>query len=183
MSVLDQAKAKMAAAIEHHKEELKSIRTGRANPGLLDHVTVEVYGAQMRIKELASITTPEPRQLLITPFDANNKGAISKAIEKANLGMNPFVDGNNVRLKIPEMDEKMRKDMIKLSQKRAEEAKVGIRNIRRDANELIRKQKADGLIAEDEMKKQEKHIQDITDKHCKEVDDITSKKEKEISTI
>lgn len=183
MSILDQTKAKMTAAIEHLKEELKGIRTGRANPAMLDNVHIEVYGSLMRIKDIASITSPEPRQLLITPFDATNKAAISKGIEKANLGFMPIVDGNVVRIKISPMDENTRKEMIKLCHKRCEDAKVGIRNVRRDANEVARKQKGDGIIAEDEMKKLEKHIQEFTDKFCKEADEVTSRKEKEVSTI
>lgn len=180
MSILDQTKTKMAAAIEHHKEELKGIRTGRANPMMLDHVMVEVYGTLMRIRDIASISAPEPRQLLITPFDSTNKGFISKAIEKANLGFMPIIDGNIVRIKIPQMDESVRKEMIKLCHKRGEEAKVAIRNIRRDANETARHQKD---LSEDEQKRLEKHIQELTDKFCREVDDITAKKEKEVSTI
>ncbi len=183
MDVLEQTKSKMAAALEHLKHELKSIRTGRANPGMLDHVTVEVYGSPMRIKELASITSPEARQLLITPFDRANTAAIGKAIEKANLGFMPIVDGNVVRIKIPAMDDSMRKEMIKLCYKRLEEAKVLIRNIRRDANDLVRKQKADGDIPEDQMKKFEKTIQDLTDKSCRDAEEIAAKKEKEIATI
>ncbi|MCE5316138.1 MAG: ribosome recycling factor [Parachlamydia sp.] len=183
MSIQEQTKSKMAAAIEHLKTELKSIRTGRANPAMLDHVNVEIYDSQMRIKELASVTAPEPRQLLITPFDPTTKGAIAKSIERANLGFMPIVDGNVVRIKIPSMDESMRKEMIKLCHKRCEEAKVGIRNIRRDSNEAARKQKADGEIGEDILKKIEKAIQELTDKCCKEADDVTANKEKEISTI
>ena len=105
MGIEDQTKAKMTAAIEHLKNELKGIRTGRANPGMLDNVTVEVYGSQMRIKDIASVNAPEPRQLLITPFDTQNTAAIGKAIERANLGFMPIVDGNVVRIKIPQMDE------------------------------------------------------------------------------
>lgn len=183
MDIIEQTKAKMASALEHLVHELKSIRTGRANPGMIDHVTVEVYGSPMRIKELASISTPEPRQLLITPFDRSHASAIGKAIEKANLGFMPIVDGNAVRIKIPTMDDNVRKEMIKLCYKRLEEVKVIIRNIRRDANELVRKQKADGTLPEDMMKKHEKVIQDLTDKSCKDADDIAAKKEKEISTI
>lgn len=183
MSVADQTKSKMTDAIEHLKHELKSIRTGRANPSMLDSVSVEVYGTQMRIKDLASITSPEARQLVITPFDHTNKAAVAKAIEKANLGVMPIVDGNIVRLKIPSMDESLRKEMIKLCAKRCEEAKVSIRNERRHSNDLIKKQKNEGLLAEDEMKKIEKNIQDLTDKFCKEADDITAKKEKEVCTI
>lgn len=183
MSILDQAKTKMNAVIEHLKVELKSIRTGRANPGMLDHVVVHVYDTDMRIKDLASITTPEPRQIQITPFDASNKNAICKAIEKANLGIQPIVDGNNVRIKIAPMDEAQRKEMIKLCNKRAEEAKVGLRNVRRDANEVVRKQKGEGTLAEDEAKKLEKQIQDLTDKFVKDVEEITRRKETEVSTI
>ena len=179
MGILDQTKAKMLAAIEHLKEELKSIRTGRANPAMLDHVMVEIYGTQMKVKELASITAPEPRQLLITPFDTTNKGAISKAIEKANLGVMPIVDGNVVRIKISPMDENARKEMIKLCDKRTEECKVSVRNIRRDMN----RKKDDELTAEDEKKKMEKQIQELTDKYCREADEVTARKKKEVSTI
>src|SRR5262245_34375926 len=179
MSLLDQAKNKMTAAIEHHKDELKSIRTGRANPAMLDHVMVEVYGTSMRIKDIASITVPEPRQLLIPPFDHTNKGFISKAIEKANLGVMPIIDGNVVRIKIPPMDESVRKEMIKLCHKRGEEAKVAIRNIRRDAKNEIGRQD----LSEDEKSRFEKQIQELTDKYCKEIDEITARKEKEVSTI
>lgn len=183
MSVLDQTKTKMTAAMDHLKDELKSLRTGRANPSMLDHISVNIYETKMRIKDAASITCPEPRQLLITPFDPTTKGPIAKAIEVANLGFMPIVDGNVVRLMIPPMDEALRKQMCKECQKRAEEAKVGVRNIRRDANEAVRKQKKDGLIGEDEMNKFEKSIQEMTDKYCKEADEIARKKESEISTI
>lgn len=179
MAVLDQAKQKMQAAVEHHKTELKSIRTGRANPAMLDNVMVEVYGSPMRIKDVASITAPEARQLLITPFDANNKNAISKAIEKANLGVQPVVDGNNVRIKIAPMDTNVRNEMIKLCHKKKEDAKVSVRSVRRDAIEDARK----GGLSEDEQKKLEKQIQELTDKFCKEIDDLTQKKEAEVSTI
>lgn len=183
MSIIDQTKNKMNAAIEHLKNELKTIRTGRANPAMLDSVTVEVYGSSMRIKELASITTPEARQILVTPFDPQTTGAIGKAIEKANIGLMPIVDANLVRIKIPPMDEALRKEMVKMCHKKREEAKVGIRNVRRDANEAARKQKADGEITEDAMKKLEKTIQELTDKYCKEADEISEKKEKEVTTI
>lgn len=183
MDILGQTKEKMAAAIEHLKNELKNIRTGRANPGMLDSVFVEIYGAKMRIKDVASVNAPEPRQLLITPFDAQNTSAIGKAIEKANIGLMPIVDGNSVRLKIPQMDDTVRKEMIKLCHKRREEAKVSIRNIRRDSNNEIARKLKDGDLAEDQMKKLEKNIQELTDKSCREVDDLSEKKEKEVSTI
>lgn len=183
MSTLSDTKAKMITAIDHLKEKLKSIRTGRANPGMVDGVNVEIYGSQMRLKELASITSPEPRQLLITPFDPNTRGAIGKAIEKANLGFMPIVDGNVVRIKIPPMDERMREDMKKICHKEGEETKIVIRNARRDGNETARRQKKDNVIPEDELKRTEKEIQDLTDKFCKEADTLVSAKEKEISTV
>lgn len=183
MSILDQTKNKMAAAIEHLKLELKGIRTSRANPAMLDGVSVEVYGSPMRLKDIASVTTPEPRLLLITPFDQQNSSAIGKAIEKANLGVMPIVDANVVRIKIPPMDESMRKEMVKQCHKRREDAKVSLRNCRRDANEALRKQKNDGDIPEDMLKKLEKQVQELTDKYCKEADELSAKKEVEVSTI
>jgi len=183
MSIIDQTKEKMLTALDHLKHELKGIRTGHANPAILDGAVVEAYDTQMKIRDIASVTTPEPRQLLITPFDPNNSGPIGKAIEKANLGFMPIVEGNVVRINIPTMDEALRKEMIKLCNKRREDAKVSIRNVRRDSNEIARKQKSDGDIGEDEMKKYEKEIQDLTDKFCKEAVDLAANKEKEISTI
>lgn len=183
MGITDQTKSKMNAALEHLKEELKGIRTNRANPGMVDGVMVDAYGAQMRIKEVASITSPEARQLLITPFDMNMKGAIAKSIEKANLGFMPIVDGNAIRIKIPPMDENQRKEMVKLCHRRREETKVSIRNIRRDGNEEARQQKSKGIIAEDELKRTEKQIQDLTDDFCKKADELSKKKEDEIAII
>lgn len=183
MDIITDVKAKMAAAIEHLKKELKTVRTGRANPAMLDGVTVEVYGSPMRLKEIASVNTPEPSMLLITPFDTKNAAAIGKAIEKANLNLSPIVDGNAVRIKIPPMDNDRRKMMIKMCKNFLEETKVAIRNYRRDGNDTVRKQKNEGLIAEDAMKKAEKTIQELTDKSCKEADEICAQKEKEVSTI
>lgn len=183
MSILDQTEQKMKASIEHLNDELKKIRTGQANPAMLENVSVEVYGTGMKLRDVASITTPEPRQLLITPYDANNTDVIGKGIEKANLGFMPIVDGNVVRVNIPPMDDSIRQDMVKLCHKRREEAKVSIRNVRRESNDTVRKQKSDGDIGEDLEKKFEKDIQVLTDKYCKEADDLSAVKEKEVSTI
>jgi len=183
MSTLDQTEGKMKAAIEHLKDELKKIRTGMANPAMVEDLPIDVYGTQMRLRDLASITTPEARQILITPFDVNNAEVIGKSIEKANLGFMPIVDSNAVRINIPPMDENIRNDMVKLCHKRREESKISIRNVRRDSNESVRKQKTDGDIGEDIMKKLEKDIQDLTDKFCKQADDLSAGKEKEVSTI
>ena len=183
MSIIEQAKSKMTAALEHLKNDLKNIRTGRANPGMVENVIVEVYGSGMRLKDIASISTPEPRQLLITPFDPQNANGISKSIERANLGFMPRVDGHTVRINIPPMTEEIRIKMAKLCHEEREKTKISVRNIRREANEMARKQKADGEIAEDMMKKTEKNIQELTDKYCSEADELCEKKEKEISTI
>ena len=183
MSIVEQTKAKMLVSIDHLKQDLKNLRTGRASPSLLDSVTVEVYGSQMRLKELANVTAPEARQLLVSPFDPQTAGAISKGIEKANLNLQPVLDGSVIRIHVPPMDATVRKEMVKQGKKKAEETKVAIREIRRKQNELVRKQKADGDIAEDVMKKSEKMIQEYTDEYCKESDSLMNAKEKEIMTI
>lgn len=182
-SVTDQAKSKMLAAVEHFKTELKNLRSNRANPGMLDGVSVDVYGTHMRIKELSNVTTPEPRQILITPFDPSTTSAIVKGIEKANLNLQPVAEGQVIRINVPPMDEAMRKQIVKQGKQKAEDAKIVIRDIRRKNNELVRKQKADGLTTEDVMKKEEKGIQEATDKYCKEIDDLFTAKEKEIMTV
>lgn len=183
MSDIDQAKQKMNAALDHLKAELKNIRTGRANVAMLDNVTIEVYGSQMRIKDIASVTAPEPRQLLITPFDPQTTNAIGKSIEKANTGFLIVTEANLIRVKVPPMDENLRREMVKLCHKKREECKVGVRNARRDFNDLIRKKKSTGDLAEDQMKKLEKQIQELTDKYCKDADDLAEQKEKEVMHV
>lgn len=183
MDIMDQAQTKMKAVIEHLKVELKGLRTGRANPAMVENVSVDVYGTAMRLRDMASITTPEARQLVITPFDRSNAGPISKAIEKANLGLKPILEGHIVRISVPPMDQNMRNEMIKQAHHKQEEAKVGVRHVRREMNDLLKKKKSDGDLAEDVVKSLEKKVQDLTDRFCKEVDDLTAAKEKEISTI
>jgi len=183
MALENEVKAKMATAIDHLKQDLNGIRTGRANPAMLDSVVVEVYGSQMRIRDLAQVSTPEPRQLLITSFDPQNVAFISKAIEQANLGFMPNVDGHLIRINIPQMDANIRNKMVKMVHEMREKAKVVIRNIRRDFNELVRKQKSTGDIGEDLLKRHEKEIQELTDKFCKEADELSAKKEKEVMTV
>lgn len=183
MNLKEQTRSKMALAIEHLNNKLKGIRTGRANTAMLDNIFVEIYGSRVKIKDVSSITTPEARQILINPFDKQNNSAIGKAIEKANLGFMPIVDGNCIRIKIPPMDDSQRKEMVKRCKQEGEEAKVSIRNIRREGNEAAKKQKVSGDIQEDVFKKLEKEIQEMTDKFCKDIDDLTSKKEKEVTVI
>lgn len=183
MNIAEDTKTNMQEAIDHFKKELSQLRSGRANPGMLDSVRVEVYGTQMRLKELASVSTPESRQILITPFDPQTAGPISKGIEKANLNLQPILEGNIVRINIPSMDENMRKEIAKQAKAKAEGAKVAIREVRRKSNDLARKHKTDGEITEDEMKKAEKQIQDLTDSNCKLIDELLAVKEKEIMTV
>lgn len=183
MSVTEQTKTKMDQAVEHFKTELKNLRSNRANPSVLDSVMVEAYGSQVQLKKLANVTAPESRQLLIAPFDPQTAGSIARAIEKANLNLQPVVEAGVIRINVPPMDEAMRKQIAKQGKDHAEKAKVVIRDIRRKNNELIRKQKADGEVTEDQMKKAEKVIQELTDKSCKLIDDLYTAKEKEIMTV
>lgn len=178
-----QVKTAMQASLDHLKQELKALRTGRANSAMLDKVMVEAYGAQVRLKEVANVTVPESRQILVTPFDLSTVNAIKKGIEAANLGVNPMVDGKVVRINIPPMDESIRKQIAKQCKELGEKTKIAMRDIRRKYNEQVRKMKSESEIPEDMMKKLEKVIQDLTDKFCKEVDATTSEKEKEILTI
>ena len=181
--IINMTRAKMDKAIEHLHTDLKNIRTGRANPSILDSVMIEVYGTKMRVIDVASIATPEQRQILITPFDSNNTNAIAKGVEQANLGFQVVADGNGVRMTIPPMDESVRKEMVKQCNKRAEEGKISIRNSRREANELLKALKKDSSITEDEEKAGEKDVQDMTDKHCKKMDEIVKNKENEVLEI
>lgn len=179
MGIADDAKKEMQAALGHLNDELKSIRSGRANPGLLDNVFVEVYGSQMRLADLGNVSAPEPRQLVVTPYDASNIGAIAKGIDRANLSVRVVAEGNVVRVTVPPMDEQMRKEMVKLCHRKCEDGKVSIRNIRRKYNDLVRKKD----IPEDELKRTEKKVQELTDDFCKQMDELSSKKEKEILTV
>ena len=184
MSSVDaQVKAAMQAVLDHLKQELKSLRTGRANSSMLDKVSVEVYGSHVPIKTLANITVPEARQILVTPFDMSNVNAIAKGIEAANLGLRPVADGRVVRVNVPPMDESIRKQIAKQCKELGEKSKIAMREVRRKFNDLVRKQKADGTLPEDVMKKMEKTIQDLTDRCSKDIDVACAEKEKEIMTV
>lgn len=183
MAVEKEVKSAMDKSINRLKDELKGLRTNRANPALLDRVTVEVYGTSMRLRDVANITVPESRQLLISPFDPGNANTIAKAIENANLNLQPVVEGNVIRIIIPPMSEEIRKNMVKECKKLGENTKVDIRNIRRKFNDSLKNQKNAGDITEDVLRREEKLIQELTDKSCKEVDEICSMKEKEILEI
>ena len=174
---------KMDKAIEVFSKGLSSLRTGRANAAMLDLVKVDVYGQQMPINQVCSITTPEPRMINIQVWDANNVPLVDAAIKKSDLGLNPQIDGQLIRLPVPELNEERRTELKKLIKSIGEKCKVSIRNIRRDANEELKKLLKDKEIGEDEEKSSEKNVQTITDDHIKLVDEKVSLKEKEIMTI
>ena len=174
---------KMDKSIEAFSKELSSLRTGRANAAMLDLVKVDVYGQQMPINQIGSITTPEPRMINIQVWDQNNVPLVDAAIKKSELGLNPQIDGQLVRLPIPELNEERRNELKKLIKSMGEKCKISIRNIRRDANEELKKLLKSKEIGEDEEKSFEKNVQIITDDHIKIVDEKVSLKEKEIMTI
>ena len=174
---------KMDKAIEVFSKELSSLRTGRANAAMLDLVKVDVYGQQMPINQVGSITTPEPRMINIQVWDANNVSLVDAAIKKSDLGLNPQIDGQLIRLPVPELNEERRTELKKLIKTIGEKCKVSIRNIRREANEELKKLLKVKEIGEDEEKSSEKNVQTITDEHIKVVDEKVSLKEKEIMTI
>ena len=175
--------SKMDKTIDVFVKELASLRTGRANASMLDLVKIDVYGQQMPINQLASITTPEPRMINIQVWDVNNVTLVDSAIKKSELGLNPQIDGQLVRLPIPELNEERRTELKKMIKSMGEKCKVSIRNIRREANEELKKLLKSKEISEDEEKSNEKNIQTITDNHIKVVDEKVSAKEKEIMTI
>ena len=174
---------KMDKAIEVFSKELSSLRTGRANAAMLDLVKVDVYGQQMPINQVGSITTPEPRMINIQVWDAANLPLVDAAIKKSDLGLNPQIDGQLIRLPVPELNEERRTELKKLIKVIGEKCKVSIRNIRREANEELKKLLKGKEIGEDEEKSSEKNVQTITDDHIKIVDENVSLKEKEIMTI
>ena len=174
---------KMNKAIEVFSKELSSLRTGRANAAMLDLIKVDVYGQQMPINQIGSITTPEPRMINIQVWDQNNVSLIDSAIRKSELGLNPQIDGQLIRLPVPELNEERRMELKKLIKSMGEKCKVSIRNIRREANEELKKLLKSKEIGEDEEKSFEKNVQTITDKHISVVDEKISSKEKEIMTI
>ena len=174
---------KMDKAIEVFTKELSTLRTGRANASMLDLIKVDVYGQQMPINQVGSITTPEPRMINIQVWDANNVSLVDAAIQKSDLGLNPQIDGQLIRLPVPELNEERRTELKKLIKSIGEKCKISIRNIRREANDDLKKLLKSKEISEDDEKNFEKKVQDITDMHIKSVDEKVALKEKEIMTI
>jgi ribosome recycling factor len=171
---------RMTGAVDSLKSDLAGLRTGRANVALLDPVTVEVYGSHMPINQVASVSAPEPRMLSVQVWDKSNVGPVDKAIRSAGLGLNPIVDGQTLRLPIPDMTMERRKELSKLAGQYAEKAKVAVRNVRRDANDALKADENKKEISEDERKKLETEVQKLTDDMIKAIDEAAAHKEKEI---
>ncbi|MBB6443872.1 ribosome recycling factor [Bacillus benzoevorans] len=181
--VVANAKDRMTKAIQAYSRELASIRAGRANASLLDRISVDYYGAPTPVNQLAGISVPEARLLVIQPYDKTILGEIEKAILKSDLGLNPTNDGNMIRLAIPALTEERRKELAKLVKKEAEEAKVAIRNVRRDANDDLKKLEKSGEITEDDLRGYSDEVQKVTDEYINKIDSMTKEKEKEILEV
>jgi ribosome recycling factor len=181
--VLREADHKMGRATEVTREELASIRTGRASPAILNRVTVDYYGTPTPLNQLASMSVPEPRMLVISPFDPNSMAAMEKAIMQSDLGLTPSNDGTVIRLVFPPLTEERRKELIRVVRERAEEGRVAIRNVRRHAKDELESMQKDGGISEDELVRAEKELQQKTDAHVAEVDELLERKEQELMEV
>lgn len=182
-TLLERTEEKMMQAAEAAEGDFSRFRSGKASPGLIENIMVDYYGTSTRLRDIAGITTPEPRLLVVQPWDQNALAAIEKAIQVANLGISPVNDGRIIRLPVPELSEERRKDLIKQVKKRAEEAKVELRNHRRDANEIAKKAQKASDITEDDLKELFDNIQKLTDSYITQIDELTAKKEKELLTV
>ncbi|AOH54316.1 MULTISPECIES: ribosome recycling factor [Bacillaceae] len=181
--VISNAKTKMEKAIGAYTRELASIRAGRANASLLDRISIDYYGSQTPVNQVAGISVPEARLLVIQPYDKTVLGEIEKAILKSDLGLNPSNDGSIIRIAIPALTEERRKELVKVVKKEAEEAKIAIRNVRRDANDDLKKLEKNGEITEDDLRGYADDIQKMTDGNITKIDEITKDKEKEILEV
>ncbi len=181
--VMNTAKEKMQKSCAAYERDMMGLRAGRANPQLLDRILVDYYGTPTPINQIGNVSSPEPRLLVISPWEAKMIPQVEKAIQKSDLGLNPSNDGKIIRLVFPELNEERRRDLTKIASRGAEETKVAIRNIRRDAVDQIKKLKKNSEITEDDQKDAEEEIQKLTDKAIKDVDAIYAKKEKEIMEV
>ena len=181
--ILENAKDKMNKTAAALKKDFSTLRAGRANPQLLDRITVDYYGSPTPIQQIAAISSPDPRALVIQPWDGSALKSIEKAIQNSDLGINPQNDGRSLRLSFPQLTEERRKELVKQIRKYAENGKVAIRNIRRDAMDNFKKQEKKAEITEDEMKQVEKDLQKLTDDSCKKLDNLLAKKEKELMAV
>jgi ribosome recycling factor len=180
---LDDIKRRMRGAVNSLKSDLAGLRTGRASTNLLDPIAVDAYGAAMPINQVATVSVPEPRLLSVQVWDRGMVGAVEKAIRESDLGLNPQTEGQVIRLRIPEMNEQRRKEMVKVAHKYAEEARVAIRHVRRDGLDTLKKLEKDGDISQDDEKRQADQVQKATDEHVSEVDQVLAAKEKEIMQV
>ncbi len=174
---------RMSNTIEVLKQEMASLRAGRANPALLDNVHVEYYGVPTPLNQVANISAPEPRMLRVQPWDKGIIGDVERAILKSDLGLNPNNDGNIIRISIPQLTQERRQDLVKVVKKNGEETKVSIRNVRRDANETLKKAEKNGDISEDDLRRYQDEVQEVTNKYTQQVDDVVNRKEAEIMEI
>lgn len=181
--VLNETESHMKGAIEATKREFQAVRTSRANPAILERVVVEYYGTPTPLQQLANISVADARMLVIQPWDKTVLSAVEKSILKADLGLNPVNDGSVIRLPIPQLTEERRKELVKLVKKEAEEKRIAIRNLRRDANEKIKVLEKDGKVPEDEGKRSLDEVQKLTDKYILEIDKLMEHKEKEIMEV
>jgi ribosome recycling factor len=181
--ILLDAEEKMEKSVTHLQQELHGLRTGKASPSLVENIGVEYYGATTRLRELAGIATPEPRLIVINPYDPTARDAICRAILAANVGVTPMDDGRVIRVPIPELSEERRKDLVKVAKRQSEEARIAIRNVRRDGNELVKTLQKGSKITEDERDQGVEEIQKLTDTYIKKVDDLVTAKEKDILAV
>ena len=181
--ILSQTEEKMKKAVEATQRELAGIRTGKATISLLDGIRVDYYGSIVPLSQVANITTPDPKLLVIQPWEKKLIPEITKAIQKSDLGLNPQSDPNVIRLPIPPLTEERRKELVKLVKKLAEEGKIAIRNIRREANDSLKKAEKDKQISEDENRKSQEKVQELTDKYIESIEDLIAKKEKEVMEV
>ena len=181
--ILNEADSKMDKSVEATREEFAAIRAGRAHPSMFGKIMVDYYGTPTPIQQLASFTAPEARTILVSPFDQGAMKNIEKAIRDSDLGLNPLTEGQTIRLRIPEMTEQRRKEMVKVAHKYAEEARIAARHVRRDGIDLLKKLKKDGAMSEDDERRQEEQAQKATDQTIEEIDQVLAAKEKEIMHV
>lgn len=182
-ATLKEASHQMDRNLEAISREFSGVRTGKASPGMLDTVQVEAYGSKMPLKQTASVTAPEPQMLLVQPWDTNLVGAVAKAIQSADLGLNPSVDGNVIRVSIPPLTEERRRDMVKVLHRMTEEGRVAVRHARHKAKTEIERQKKEGDIGEDAMRREIDKLQELTDGHIAKLDEMLERKEKEVMEV
>lgn len=181
--VIKETRSKMKATLSVYEQDLMGIRSNRASTGLVDRLQIDYYGQATEIRQMANISTPEPMQILIRPFDASSVKAIEKAIMEANIGARPQVDGSQIRINMPALTRERRVELVKMLNKRSEDARISVRNIRRGAMDDLKEFEKEGMISEDDLERGEEEVQKITDQHITQVDEMTKAKEKEMMEV